>query len=102
MKIDKNTKAEIGVWAQTWYQWVEDGKRQCQKFYEKNMEKETACNNIFPSQSPSNQGEGAFGREKYFRDGDNFQGEKAPKRSIPCYGAGFTPFLTEFLTKLII
>ena len=27
MKIDKNTKAEIGVWAQTWYQWVEDGKR---------------------------------------------------------------------------
>jgi hypothetical protein len=25
-EIDEQTKGEIGIWAQTWYQWVEDGK----------------------------------------------------------------------------
>ena len=25
VKIDKQTKGEIGIWMQTWYQWVEDG-----------------------------------------------------------------------------
>jgi len=26
MEIDEQTKGEIGIWMQTWYQWVEDGK----------------------------------------------------------------------------
>lgn len=26
MEIDEKTKGEVGIWMQTWYQWVEDGK----------------------------------------------------------------------------
>ncbi len=26
MELDEKTKGEVGIWMQTWYQWVEDGK----------------------------------------------------------------------------
>jgi hypothetical protein len=36
MEIDEKTKGEVGIWMQTWYQWVEDGKDNAGSFEDMN------------------------------------------------------------------
>ncbi|MBW2108322.1 MAG: porin [Deltaproteobacteria bacterium] len=37
MQIDEHTKGEIGIWMQTWYQWVEDGKSTTSTWKDQNL-----------------------------------------------------------------
>jgi hypothetical protein len=36
VEIDEQTKGEVGIWMQTWYQWVEDGKDNAGSFEDMN------------------------------------------------------------------